>query len=60
MQDMKLTILCRHPIDIYRLAQIYAALVDVEIKSFETSLEGSKWRRFSATKGYRSQWLIVS
>lgn len=57
---MKLTILCRHPIDIYRLAQIYAALIDVEIKSFETSLEGSKWRRFSATKGYRSQWLIVS
>lgn len=55
---MKLTIFCRHPIDIYRLAQIYAALVDMEIKSFETSLEGSKWR-FSATKGYRSHVVNV-
>lgn len=58
MQDMKLTIFCRHPIDIYRLAQIYAALINMEIKSFETSLEGSKWR-FSATKGYRSHVVNV-
>lgn len=36
---MKLTIFYRHLIDIYRLAQIYAASVDVEIKSFETSPE---------------------
>lgn len=55
---MNLTIFYRHLIDIYRLAQIYAALVDVEIKSFETSLENSKWR-FSAAKGYRSQCLLV-